>query len=105
MVVERGQVGWADLDEPRASAPRFRRPRLPHEQSAAHAALPSQHLPSAPCSVHAALNTVERLIRPDRNAWYPDGSRSVVASAVSNRKPPPIVKSGRSVPPRTLTRS
>lgn len=28
MVVERGQVWWADLDEPRGSAPGFRRPLL-----------------------------------------------------------------------------
>ena len=28
MVVERGQVWWADLDEPSASAPGFRRPVL-----------------------------------------------------------------------------
>ena len=26
--VERGQIGWADLDEPRASEPGFRRPLL-----------------------------------------------------------------------------
>ena len=28
MVVERGQVWWADLDEPRGSGPGFRRPLL-----------------------------------------------------------------------------
>ena len=28
MVVERGQVWWADLDKPRGSAPGFRRPLL-----------------------------------------------------------------------------
>lgn len=77
MVVERGEIWWADLDEPRGSEPGHRRPVLVVQANAFN----RSRLPTVVCVV---LTSNTRLIGAPGNVLIPSEDSGLPRDSVAN---------------------